>query len=1039
MVVPQNSHESSTRSVLVLGGGFAGMTAALMCLQAGVETHVVEREPSLGGLPAQLGFMFPSGNCLLCRTNESHGYGCPRPVVAPQFLDFAAPDLLHIYTSSTLVDLSGTSPHFEARVRSEPEYVNAELCIACGKCAEACPVEVREPPNDTSSHKAIHVPVAPHAVPERYVLERELCPPDCQACANACPTSAIDLKAQPTEFTIEAGAVIVATGADLFDPRANGELAYGRFPGVVTGLEFERLVSRNGPTEGRILRSDGLVPQRIAWLQCVGSRDDDHQYCSSFCCMYATKQAVLAKEANPDLHCSIFLMDNRTFAKDFTAHYEAASKTHGIDYIRCRISSIKRDAKTGKLYFRYVNNENRLLTEAFDMVVLSVGVEQPAATLRALGIDPAPAQSTQRTSVFQPGATIKPGVFVCGNARDPKDLADTANEAAAAAALALASVTEAPSSDREETAPLGEQNTGAESPQHANQGIAALICDCPLMQPLDTEALADSIGGLSQVKAARSIRLPCLPQGREEARSWLANTQPARLVVAACSTRTHKAFFERLASEVGLQATDLEYVPLATDVVAVHHNDGRGTRAKATASLRSAIARAATASSEAPPPIPKINRTTLIIGGGASGLTAAHSLADLGCDVVLVEREEKLGGNLANIPVSLEEEDLTRPLQELIASVQQHPRIQLLTNSTVKRSVGTFGHFRSLLSTPNGAQTLEHGALIVASGGTEYAGTAYGLGTSNKITTLLSLEGHLRREPDLLDHLDDVVFISCVGPWDEDDTVPWRCSRTCCDGILRNAIRLKRRNPEARVRVLVRETMTIGSREKFYTEARRLGVIFTRFASSRKPKVVTTDNALVVSWYDPGLAKEVSAQPSLLVLAAATMPRPDSAKLAADLGLPGVSPSGFFTEREVKVAPYSTAKRGVFVVGLAQAPKPAELNIAQGLAAAQHAANLLAHPERPPGHKVARVDQSKCVACLTCVRICPYHVPEIDHEQTGVCGIAGAAWINPLACEGCGACCAECPQDAITLTGYESDTIAESERAYQLALLEAAT
>ena len=1029
MAESASERQVSVPTVVIVGGGLAGMTAARQCLQAGLATHIVEASETLGGLPAWLGFMFPTGACLLCRSSTDHGYGCPRPVLGPEFLDFSRHPLLQVHTGAQVVALAGDWPSYCVRLCRQPRYVDSELCTDCGQCFSACPGEA--PLGFRGAEgltKAIHKSATPRGVPDTYVIERECCLPGCRACADVCPAGAINLEAQPEEITLDAGAIIVASGGALFDARGAGEFGYGRFPGVLTGLEFERLASRNGPTEGRIVGLGGTAPEHIAWLQCIGSRDEEHNYCSSFCCMYATKQAILAKQANPDVDCKVFIMDDRVFANGFMAHYQRAREDYNVQYERCRISSLKRDARSGRLYFRYVNNDGRLLSEQFDMVVLSVGIEQQPEVLRAIGLETAATVFPDSQSSFQPTATSKRGVYICGNALGPKDMADTVAEACAAAALAIASLPTVP------------RASAMAPPVRAAQraGVAVLVSDLPAMAPLNAQELADSVAHVTGVVSSRALTLPCHADSYQVALDWLRQSGAAALVAAAGSTRIHSALFERLAIDAGIDPHNVEYVPLASDVSAVNAGDVGAAHIKAVALLAAAVMRA-TSGTRIQPDIPSINDTTLVIGGGAAGLSAAAHIADSGRPVVLVERSDRLGGNLLAIPESLAGENLDRPLQALIHRVQVHPNVRVYTGARVRRTSGTVGHFRSVIESANGLEPLQHGAMIVATGATEYDGPAYSLGDSPKIMTLLALERKLQAMGQVPNSWQEVVFISCVGPWDNDPRQYWRCSRTCCDGMIRHALRIKRANPQARINMLIRETMTTGSRERFYTEARRQGILFTRFEPDTKP-TVTVDKptgAVTISWYDSALREARTVNADLLALAAATMPQSDAAFVAEKLNLPTVDEDGFFQGREAKVAPFVTPKRGVYVIGLAQGPKHVELSVAQALGAAQDILNLFARPERRQGHRTAVVTASKCVACLTCVRICPYQVPQIDHGQVGIGGITGAAWINPLACEGCSACVAECPQDAISMSGHDSVAIARAEATYYEALQEA--
>lgn len=415
-------------SVLIIGGGVAGMRAAVDLAEAGLQVCLVEHTPALGGRVAQLGYMFPTHDCVLCRGTSDHGYGCTRPAISPAFQDKNLHPNIHLHTLTSVIAVEGQAGDFHVTLRHEPRHVDPERCLNCDLCAMVCPVDL---PSDfemeLASRKAAHK-IAVRSIPNAYLIDRGPYCDDCRRCAEVCPTQCIDLDEQPRESQIHVGAIIMALGYNLSDATEYEELGFGRYPNVIHSMQYERLASRSGPTEGVVLRpSDMQPPQRIAWLQCVGSRDQKHPYCSSICCMYATKEAMIAKERMPGVHTQIFMMDERAFNKEFNAYYEASRKKHGVIYTRARISQIKEDPENGDLLLRHPGPDGNIIEDRFDMVVLSLGTVPPRSAkhlAEELGIA-LNEYGFCETDKFSPLETSASGVYVCGTFLSPKEIAET--------------------------------------------------------------------------------------------------------------------------------------------------------------------------------------------------------------------------------------------------------------------------------------------------------------------------------------------------------------------------------------------------------------------------------------------------------------------------------------------------------------------------------------------------------------------------------------------------------------------------------------
>lgn len=1001
-------------AALVIGGGIAGMRAAIDLADAGVQVHLIERSPSLGGKVDHLDTTFPTQNCTLCRSTSDHGVGCPRPSIAPYFLEHLQRPEIHIHTLSELVALDGEAGAFTATVRTYPRYVDPQRCTACGDCRSVCPVEM---PSDYNAgltrRRAIDRP-SPQAIPRAYTLSLTPGCHSCRRCVEVCPTQAIDLSQQPRDQALAVGAVIVATGYRVHNAAEDAELGHGRYANVVTGLELERLLSGPGPTCGQLRRpSDGREPKRVAFLQCVGSRDQKHAYCSSVCCMYALKEAMLVQDRVPAASCEIFLMDMRTFNKGHIETLERAQASYGVALTHCRISGLKEDPATRDVLVRYVAEDGTLHEKPFDLVVLSTGLEPAAGSgelFTRLGIeaDPFGFCAVDRLA---PWRTSRPGIYACGAAVEPQDIPESVIQAAAAAAAVARSLRPAPQAAA--TAPLPpERNVEGEEPR---VGVFVCHCGAEIDATLDVAALTRSAKGLSNVAYAADLAYACLPSGHEAIAGAIRAHRLNRVVVAACTPRAYEGFFRATARRAGLNPYLVEMANIR-EQVAWAHPRSRGSQARAEAAVRAAVARAALlrplqAAQRA------IRQSALVVGGGVAGMTAALGLARRGVSVTLVERTGELGGNARTLAQTCDGADVRAFLALLSAEVMQHPSIEILLESTPARIEGEPGNWAVHIAQAATGSTLERhaGAIVLATGGREYRGREHLLGQDPRVLTQRDLEQALDCTPGMAPNAvvsaaKRIVMIQCVAP-------DRRCSRVCCTQALTNARRLRALSPGCSVHILYQDIRTYGFDEALYTAARQEGVLFDRYERAHPPRVERDGNGLRVRLPDLAMGGELVLPADLVVLSTAILPAEGTAELATSLGVP-VTAQGYLAEAHPKLRPVEALVESVFLCGLAHYPKHLDESIAQAEAAAGKAATYLAQGVRWGTPAIAVVDAAKCVGCLTCVRLCPYQVPRIDRSLTGNGGIIGAARIDPARCQGCGLCAGECPAKAIQLEHY---------------------
>ncbi len=899
-----------------------------------------------------------------------------------------------------------------------------DQCQACGACAFVCPTGAvdlgtitgrRPKPHRTRHDQYLNARPSidlahPQASPRVPAFDRENCihftTGHCGLCAKVCQAGAIDFDQREETVRLEVGAVVLTPGFEAFDAKRRGEFGFGFAPNVLTNLQFERLLSASGPTGGHVLRpSDGEPPKRLAFVQCVGSRDSgcDNDYCSSVCCMAATKEAILAKEHVPGLDVTVFFLDLRAFGKDFDRYCERAQNQLGVRYLRSFISRTYEMPGTRNLRLVYANPDLKQTEEEFDLIVLSLGLE-PSASLR----DQAERMRIvlnrwgfAQTSELRPLDTSRPGVFVGGAFQEPKDIPDTVMQASAAAARAMALL--APSrGTRVRTKTYPPQRDITDEPPR----VGVFICHCGsnISSVVDIERVVAQTRGLPNVILAENNTYTCADDTQKIIQDRIVEHRLNRVVVASCTPRTHEPIFRDTLRDAALNPYLLEMANIRDQCSWVHSGQPGMATDKAVDLVRMAVARASRLLPLEEDTVP-VNNAALVVGGGVAGMTAALALADQGFPVHLVEKSGELGGTVRQLHRTLDGQDVRAFLDGTIERARSHKRIQLYLDARVEKVGGHVGGFTSTLATGSGPVSIKHGVVVVATGALEQKPKTYGYGRSDRVMTQLELADRLGRGDIALPENATIAMIQCV-----EQRNPERpyCSRVCCTGAVKNALDLKRRYPRARIIVLYRDMRTYGFREAAYREAREKGILFVRYEPSLPPQL-DVDDGLRLRVREPSLGRDLDLAPDLVVLAAPMVPRADRQELSELLRVP-LNADGFFLEAHMKLRPVDFASEGLFLCGTAHAPKFLGETISQANAVAGRAASILSRRKMPVSAQTAWVDPDKCISCMTCVHVCPYMAPRINEFNK--------AEVQAATCMGCGSCTAECPAMAITLRHY---------------------
>lgn len=910
----------------------------------------------------------------------------------------------------------------------------SDVCQVCGACYFVCPTKgikfekitkneprpiLSEFDKGLKERPAVYIPF-PQAVPNYAIIDKEYCVSlqtgECKVCQEFCDAEAINFDQQEENLQLNVGALILAPGSHTFDAKGKSEYGYGRYKNVVTSIEFERMLSASGPFGGHLTRlSDGKEPEKIAFIQCVGSRDPKcgNDYCSSVCCTYAIKEAMIAKEHSKNgLRTTIFYMDIRTHGKGFDEYYEKAKESYGVRFVQATVARVGEITKTGNLTVRYESDEGEIRNEEFDLVVLSVGLEsreEVDGLVKKLGIE-VDDYGFCKVNDFSPLNTTKDGVYVCGAFSGPKDIPETVMQASGCACEAMGLLAGARNTLTEKKEYPPEIDVTGQEPR-----IGVFICHCGINIGgyVDVPELLKYTKALRNVVYVEDNLFTCSQDTQKKMIDMIKEQNLNRVVVASCTPRTHEALFQQTIREAGLNPHLFEMVNIRDQCSWIHMDQPKEATLKARDLIRMGVAKSRLLEPLWSEPIAVIPKG-LVIGGGVTGMVSALALAEQGLEVFIVEREKELGGNARSIYYNLDGDDIQEYLNGLIEEIEGNELIHVYEEAKIKEIAGFIGNYKTTIETPGSEEILEHGIVIVATGAKEYRPEEYSYGENDNVITQHELEKILFFRDKRLKGIENIVMIQCVGSRDKDYP---NCSKVCCQQAVKNSLKLLELNSKVNVYVLHRDVRTYGMNEIYYRRARERGVTFIRYDADQKPELIRQDGSLKISLFDPILKEQLIIDTDFLVLSAGMRPEPSNVDLAQMLKVP-LNSDGFFLEAHVKLRPVDFATEGIFLAGLAHSPKPIDEAISQAIAAAGRASTILSKGKYTGCTTTASVDEEICAGCGICESVCPYKAVEIVAEDE-----VRKARITEALCKGCGSCVAACPSGAMQQRGFKSNQL----------------
>jgi len=996
--------------VMVVGGGISGIQAALDLGTAGFKVYLVDTAPTIGGHMAQLDKTFPTNDCSMC-------------IESPKFVECNRHPNIEIVSYTEVHSVEGEAGDFKVTLFRKPRYINESKCTGCTVCVEYCPVKYPDQFNqDISNNKAIHIYFA-QAIPLKPYIDESclyLKEGKCQICKGVCKNDAIDLNQKGEMVEVKVGAIILAPGYVPFDPKLREDYGYGKFENVVTSMDYERLLCATGPYEGEILRAtDKKHPHNIAWIHCVGSRQvipGGNSYCSAVCCTYTQKQVILTKDHDADARCTIFHNDIRSYGKDFERFYQRAENLPGIRFIRSYVSIGKEIPESKNVTIRYSTPDDGVKEEEFDMVVLSVGLNPPHdfknfADRFGIKLN---AHGFCETNPFNPMETTRPGIFVSGAFQGPMDIPESVVTASGAGSQCGELLNYRRGNLARERVYPPERDVSQEEPR-----IGVYVCHCGanIGRIVDVPSTVEYAKTLPNVVHAEENLFICSTEAAAMLAKDIQERELNRVIVAACTPRTHEPLFRDTLREAGINQYYYDMANIREHCSWVHSKEKEAATQKSKDIIRMSVARAIHLEPLQEFDLP-VDKRAVVVGGGVAGMTSALSIANQGHEVHLVEKEKELGGIARRIHYTLEGMDVQAYLRDLIRKVYQHPLVHVYTGATIPEATGYVGNFTTKVKFDRRVIEIKHGATIIATGAEVYKPTEYLYGEDDRVMTHLELEERITKGDEKVINAGSIAMIQCVGCRQEDRNY---CSRICCSESIKNALKLKEINPEMDIYIFFRDVRSYGFKEDYYREAASKDVRFIRYEPDNKPQVEAVQedgrSFLRITATDPVLGKKLEIDADALALAAAVIPAADRKEISG-LFKVSLGPDEFFQEAHVKLRPVDFGAEGVYLCGIAHYPKLISETVSQAYGAAGRALTLLANDTVVASGSVCAVNERMCMGCGACVTACTYGAIELHDTKQGK-----KAGVIPVLCKGDGLCNTKCPTGAIQLKHYTDEEL----------------